>query len=124
MRMAMALAVVVSLVVGVGAAAQDWREPPLTPLVHGAASLLLPGLGQYLNGEYDKALTHFLVDVALVVGASWASTFLPYYFPSYLVITAAHTLWALHSAIDAYQTALQQEGLSLDSARRHFALAN
>jgi len=51
----------VSLVPLVGTA----QEGPRDPLIHGLASFLVPGLGQYLNGEPDKALVHFLVAVAI-----------------------------------------------------------
>ena len=52
------LAVLSILLVGFGAMGE---EPSPTPLIRGVASFVIPGLGQYLNGEYEKALTHFVV---------------------------------------------------------------
>jgi hypothetical protein len=107
--------VVVALLAGVllgtgGAWAQE--EVSLRPLIHGAASLVIPGLGQYLNGEYDKALTHFVVTIVLDVGVWYLADILPWWYPSYYLVSGVHALWALYSAIDAYQTALELEGLS------------
>jgi hypothetical protein len=35
------------------------------PLLPGAASFLIPGLGQFLNGEDGKGLTHLLIAIVL-----------------------------------------------------------
>ncbi|MCR4391251.1 MAG: hypothetical protein NUV94_00375 [Candidatus Acetothermia bacterium] len=117
MRVALVLLVGL-LVMGVGGWAR--QEPNITPLVRGAASFVIPGLGQYLNGEYDKALTHFVVDVGLILGTSCLAYLLPY--PVFPVVGTAHTLWALYSAMDAYQTALELEGLSLNLQPGGFAV--
>jgi len=105
------------LLVGFGAMGE---EPSPTPLIRGVASFVLPGLGQYLNGEYDKALTHFLVIVLVDLGTPYVGNLLPYY-PDW-VTGALHTLWALYSAVDAYQTALELEGLTLKVSPGGFAL--
>ncbi|HIQ00364.1 TPA: hypothetical protein EYH33_07540 [Candidatus Bipolaricaulota bacterium] len=80
------------------------QEAPRDPLVHGLASFLIPGLGQYLNGEPDKALVHFLVAVAIptvgyYVGAITINPFLFYITP------LAQLGWSLYSAMDAYNVA-------------------
>lgn len=107
-------AVVLAAVVGVGAAGWARQEPNPIPLIHGLASLAIPGLGQYLNGEYNKALVHFAVDVAIVVGGGYLAALLPYPRPPlYWAVGLAHTLWALYSGWDAYQVALRREGLAL-----------
>jgi energy-converting hydrogenase Eha subunit E len=73
-------------------------------VVYGLASFLIPGLGQYLNGEPDKALVHFLVAVAIpTVGYYMAfialNPFLAYVTP------LAQLGWSIYSALDAYNVA-------------------
>lgn len=111
------LVVGVLLIAGFGALAE---EPSPTPLIRGAASFVLPGLGQYLNGEYDKALTHFMVVVLVDLGSSYVAHIAPYW--PWWTTGALHTLWALYSAVDAYQTALELEGLTLKASPTGFAL--
>ena len=90
------------------------REPNPIPLIHGIASFAIPGLGQYLNEEYNKALTDFVVDVALIIGGGYLAAMLPYPgFSLYWGVGVAHTLWALYSGWDAYQVALRRECLAL-----------
>gem|GEM_PF-439098 len=77
---------------------------PRDPVVYGLASFLIPGLGQYLNGEPDKALVHFLVAVAIpTVGYYMAfialNPFLAYVTP------LAQLGWSIYSALDAYNVA-------------------
>ncbi|MCX7751056.1 MAG: hypothetical protein N2320_05940, partial [Candidatus Bipolaricaulota bacterium] len=62
-----AAGVVVAVVVALGVGAVGREEPNLVPLLHGLASFVVPGFGQYLNGEYEKALVHF--GVAVGIGA-------------------------------------------------------
>lgn len=100
-RIALSIAVSVGLLaVGVAGYGQGRRDPVL----YGLASFFLPGLGQYLNGEPDKAIVHFLVAVSIpTVG---------YYLAS---ITRSPVLertipllqfgWSVYSALDAYRTA-------------------
>jgi len=118
MRYGGLLLVVLSiLLVGFGAMGE---EPSPTPLIRGLASFVIPGLGQYLNGEYEKALTHFVVIVLVDVGTQYVGNLLPSY-PDWIT-SALHTLWALYSAVDAYQTALELEGLTLKASPTGFAL--
>lgn len=106
-----------------GAMGLGRQEPNPIPLIHGVASLAIPGLGQYLNEEYNKALTHFVVDVALVVGGGYLAAMLPYTgFSLYWGVGLAHTLWALYSGWDAYQVALRREGITLRLSPGGFAL--
>ena len=118
-------AVVLVAVVGLGVVGVARQEPNPIPLIHGIASFVIPGLGQYLNTEYDKALLHFAVDVALIaVGrlVLWPllSTVSPWY--GYGVLALPHTLWALYSGWDAYTVALKREGLALKLTPTGFAL--
>jgi hypothetical protein len=106
--------VVLAGLVTFGAAGFGREEPNPIPLIHGVASLAIPGLGQYLNEEYNKALTHFAVSVAIVVGGSYLAAILPHPgFSLFWGVGLAHTVWALYSGWDAYQVALRREGLTL-----------
>lgn len=106
--------VLLAALLAFGAMGWGRQEPNPIPLIHGLASLAIPGLGQYLNEEYNKALTHFGVSVALVVGGGYMAAMLPHPgFSPYWVVGLAHTLWALYSGWDAYQVALRREGLAL-----------
>ena len=120
---AVAVAVALAVVVGVGMVGWARQEPNPIPLIHGIASFAIPGLGQYLNEEYDKALTHFAVDVALVVGGGYLAAILPYPgFSLYWGVGVVHALWAFYSGWDAYQVALQREGISLEVSPTGFAV--
>lgn len=118
------VAVVLAAVVGLGVAGWARQAPNPIPLIHGIASFAIPGLGQYLNEEYNKALTHFVVDVAIVLGGSYLARVLPYYpgFSLYWGVGALHTLWALYSGWDAYTVALRREGITLKVSPTGFAL--
>jgi len=89
----------------VGIAQGDKEEKD--PLLYGLASFVLPGLGQYLNGEPNKALSHFLIAVAIPVVC-------PLLFPSYPYVLSSSLCmllqlgWHAYSAIDAYETAKKQ----------------
>lgn len=75
------------------------------PLLYGLASFVIPGLGQFIQGDTNKALTHFLVDVAIGVAGGYLALFTPYAFVT-PVIAAAHLVWALYSAMDSYEMAV------------------
>jgi hypothetical protein len=73
--------------------------------IPGLASFVLPGLGQLINDQVDKAILHFAVDVA-IVGIGWyVATLLPF---GYYAIPALHLGWALYSGLDAYNVAKDQ----------------
>jgi TM2 domain-containing membrane protein YozV len=105
------------IVVGVGADALAAQPSPACrvkgdPLLIGAASFLIPGLGQFLNGEDGKGLTHLLVGLALPVGVTIAAVLLGAASPIigtvlYLAAPLIYLAWAVHSAVDAYHTAAQ-----------------
>lgn len=103
--------VVVSLIaclilgVAVVGAAQDTQ-----PWIPGIASLAIPGLGQLLNDELDKALVHFGIDIGIIVLGSYVTGLLPYtyVFSRYALVSAAHLAWSLFSAYDAYSVAKDQ----------------
>lgn len=81
-------------------------EGPRNPLLMGLASFVIPGLGQVIQGDLEKGLTHFLVDVAIGVAGGYLAWLTPYSFLS-PVIVAAHLVWAVYSAVDSYQMAVE-----------------
>ena len=103
------LVVVGGLLAGMAAGAS---AQPTETWIPGLASLLIPGLGQLLNDEVNKAILHFGVDVAINVAGYYAAVFLPLGYYGYPVWGLAHLGWALFSAYDAYDVAKAQ-GFSL-----------
>lgn len=95
------LATVVALLVSfpVGGMAKE-RVSRRDPVLYGLSSFVLPGVGQYLNGEPDKALLHFLIATALPIMCYYA---LPYY-PGVVTCPMLSLGWHVYSAIDAYET--------------------
>jgi len=101
MKKVMVVAVVALsvLFVAFGASAQDDAWIP------GLASFVLPGLGQILNDQVDKAILHFGVDIAIVAVGYYVGTLMPF---AYYAIPALHLGWALYSGLDAYNVAKDQ----------------
>jgi len=92
-----AVVAVCVLFVALGGSAQD-----ADPLIPGLASFLIPGLGQLLNDQLDRALVHFGVDIAIWALGFYGATFLP---PLLFATPALHLGWAVYSGIDAYNVA-------------------
>ena len=96
-----ALGVIVGILgatVGVSAQSNDAWIP-------GLASFVLPGLGQVLNDDIDKAILHFGVDVGIIALGWYVGGLLPY---GYLAIPTLHLAWAVYSGYDAYNVAKEQ----------------
>jgi hypothetical protein len=94
---------VLLLVASFGASAQNndaW--------IPGLASFVLPGFGQFLNDQIDRAILHFGIAVALDVGAYYVSALLPYSYFTYPLVGAVHLAWAIYSGLDAYNVAKDQ----------------
>ena len=91
------------------------------PLLYGLASFILPGLGQYLNDEPGKALTHFIIAAAIPVVCYTVTYYtIPYWYPRYTLCGLASLGWAAMSAMDAYETAKrfnEEHGFALDPSR-------
>jgi hypothetical protein len=110
--------VVVVLVIGllaVMAASSFAQTAPRTDAwVPGLASFIIPGLGQLLNDQMDKAIIHFGVAVGISVGGSLISSVLSYngFWYGYSVVAAAYLVWSAYSGLDAYNVAKDQ-GFSL-----------
>jgi len=81
-------------------------EGPRNPLLMGLASFVIPGLGQAIQGDFEKGLTHFLIAVAIGVGGGYLAYLTPYGFIT-PVIVGAHLVWAIYSAVDSYQMAVE-----------------
>ncbi|MBU1050133.1 hypothetical protein KKG90_08950 [Candidatus Bipolaricaulota bacterium] len=94
---------VMVLVSSVGAVAQSndaW--------IPGLASFVLPGLGQFINDQTDKALLHFGIAIALDVGAYYVAAILPFSYYSYSLVGLVHLAWGVYSGLDAYDVAKAQ----------------
>jgi hypothetical protein len=102
-RVGVVCVIVSLLAVAFGAAAQ-----PNEAWIPGVASLVLPGLGQFLNEEVDKAFLHLGIAIALDVGAYYVASLLPFTGYGYPLVGLAHLLWGLYSGYDAYTVARDQ----------------
>ena len=82
--------------------------------IPGIASFFIPGLGQLLNDEVDKAIIHFGVAVGISVGGSLISRVLLYngFWYGYSIVAAAYLAWSVYSGLDAYNVA-KDTGFSL-----------
>ncbi len=105
------------LVLTLGAAAQ-----PSQAWIPGVASLVLPGLGQFLNGQVDKAFLHLGIAIALDIGAYYAAALLPFSYYSYPIVGLVHLAWGLYSGFDAYNVAKEQ-GFTLGVVENGFAFS-
>ena len=78
--------------------------------IPGLASFLIPGLGQLMNNQPDKAILHFGVDVAIWVGGGYIASLMPgyYWYEGYSLVGLAHLAWSLYSGYDAYTVAKKQ----------------
>lgn len=76
------------------------------PLIFGAASFFVPGLGQFMTGQDGKGLFHLVVAVALTTTAvtRFLTAMLPYPW-DILVPSGFYLGWAVLSAMDAYEVA-------------------
>ena len=96
------LVVLASLLVGMGTTVTAQENDAWIP---GIASFLIPGLGQLLNDEFDKAIIHFGVDVAILAAGAYVVGLLPWSPYRYGIVGLAHLAWSLYSGYDAYTVA-------------------
>jgi hypothetical protein len=99
-RVGVVFVVLSLLVLTFGAASQ-----PSQAWIPGVASLVLPGLGQFLNDEIDKAFLHLGIAIALDIGAYYVATLLPFSYYTYPLVGLVHLAWGLYSGLDAYNVA-------------------
>ncbi len=83
------------------AVAQEEEQVRCDPFLNGIASLVVPGWGQWLNGEGSKAVVH----VAVAVGLAGAA-FLLAGTPASLLAALAGGVWNIYSAYDAFSTCI------------------
>lgn len=76
--------------------------------IPGLASFVLPGLGQFINDQTDKALIHFGIAIALDVGAYYVAALLPFSYYTYPLVGLVHLVWGVYSGLDAYDVAKSQ----------------
>ncbi|MFC2095767.1 hypothetical protein ACFLSW_04945 [Candidatus Bipolaricaulota bacterium] len=76
--------------------------------IPGLASFVLPGFGQFLNDQVDKAILHLGIAVALDVGAYYIASLLPFSYYTYPLVGLVHLGWGIYSGLDAYNTAKDQ----------------
>lgn len=112
------IAVSLLIVMTVSVSAQDEEAGPLIPAV---ASVIIPGAGQLLNGEVNKAILHFALDIA-----NWTTWALLGSIPTpipigYLSAVAALGLRA-YSGYDAY-TVAKETGFSIGLSKDGIALS-
>jgi hypothetical protein len=115
------LVVLTSLLVAMGASVTAQDNDAWIP---GLASFVIPGLGQLLNDQMDKAILHFGVFVALDVGAYYLTAFLPvnYWYARVSLVGLAHLAWALYSGYDAY-TVAKEKGFTIGFTQDGLTLA-
>lgn len=102
-RVGVVCVVLCLVAVAFGATAQ-----PNEAWIPGLASLVLPGLGQFLNDEIDKAVLHLGIAIALDVGAYYAAALLPFSYYSYPIVGLVHLAWGIYSGLDAYNVAKER----------------
>ena len=91
--------------------------------IPGLASFFIPGLGQLLNDEVDKAIIHFGVGMAIPVAGAFAVSVLPWnlWVAGYSAVALATVAFRVYSGLDAYNVAkdtgfslgMTEEGLTL-----------
>jgi len=80
------------------------------PWLPGLASLIIPGAGQLINDQMDRALLHFGVGLGINVGTWIVAAVVPYGAGLVLLPIGglAYLGWAVYSAFDAYGVAKDQ----------------
>lgn len=97
--------VVVTVTLGCAYGVPAQAQTPRSPLLYGLSSFILPGLGQLLQDEPEKAVIHFGVALAIPLAGTLAALASP--FPQIVgAVTGVAALgWAFASGLDAYHLA-------------------
>jgi len=82
----------------------------LSPIVPAIASFVIPGSGQLVNDQPNKALAHF------VVGVGVSSVYYLPFNPIWRVLPALQLAWHGYSSYDAYQVASGRKGSIFDAS--------
>lgn len=102
---------------------QSFARDGISPAVPAIASFILPGVGQFINNQPNKAITHFLVGALIYSGYTYTyfggSTT---YYAYYNLLPVLNLAWSGYSAYDAYQVASGRHNvfgssLELDSTK-------
>ncbi len=88
--------------IAAGFSSTSRAQEDLSPIVPAIASFVIPGSGQLVNDQPNKALAHFVVGV----GVS-SVYYLPFVIgtPTWRVVSALQLAWHGYSSYDAYQVA-------------------
>ena len=113
---------VVCVVLGLLALTFGATAQPDQAWIPGVASLILPGVGQFLNDEIDKAFLHLGIAIALDVGTYYVAALLPFTYYRYPLMGLVHLLWGLYSGLDAYNVA-KDRGFTIGVAENGFAFS-
>ncbi|MGC8972090.1 MAG: hypothetical protein ACP5K2_07850 [bacterium] len=81
-------------------AAEAQQAKKMDPVIAAIASLIIPGLGQYLLGDQSKGLTHLLIDIGI-----WVVSIVLSFVGIGLITWVLAPLWSIYSAYDAYKMA-------------------
>lgn len=118
------VAVLVSLVGVMTVSGFAQTSGPSDAWIPGLASFIIPGLGQMLNDQMDKAIIHFGVAVGISVGGSLISNALldnsSWY--GYSIVGLAYLGWSAYSGLDAYNVA-KDTGFTLGMTENGLTLA-
>jgi TM2 domain-containing membrane protein YozV len=92
--------------------------------IPGIASFLIPGLGQLLNDQVDKAIVHFGLGLGIPVVGALAVSILPWEVraPGYSAVALATIIYRVYSGLDAYNVA-KKTGFSLGLAQDGITLS-
>ncbi len=109
-RVLIVVAVLVSLVGVMTVTGFAQTSGPSDAWIPGLASFIIPGLGQMLNDQIDKAIIHFGVAVGISIGGSIASNILwrSGFWYGYSIVGGVYLLWSVYSGLDAYNVAKEQ----------------
>jgi TM2 domain-containing membrane protein YozV len=102
--MGLGCAVMILLAATVGVSAQNndaW--------IPGLASFVIPGVGQFINDQVEKAIWHLGITVALSAGSYFIATSFPFgYYYTIPLIGLVNLGWRIYSGLDAYNVAKDQ----------------
>jgi hypothetical protein len=87
--------------------------------IPGVASFAIPGFGQLLNDQADKAITHFVIDLGIWAVYLTTARILP---PLAIAMPVALLGWRGYSAYDAY-TVAKDRGFTIGVAENGFAFS-
>jgi hypothetical protein len=92
--------------------------------IPGVSSFLIPGLGQLLNDQVDKAIIHFGVGLAIPAAGTFVVSVLPreMWTAGYSVLALATIGFRAYSGLDAYKVA-KDTGFSLGMTKDSFTLS-